>query len=72
VRESLVDVRIYITPLEEDDLLVPTSGQFSIDRRDPGSYLSSDSVSSAHFHLVPILVLPKIFYDLDETKMGTK
>ena len=40
VRESLVDVRIYITPLEEEDLLVPTSGQFSIDRRDPGSYLS--------------------------------
>ena len=45
VRESLVDVRIYITPLEEEDLLVPTSGQLSIDRGGLGSYSEQSPTS---------------------------
>jgi hypothetical protein len=60
VRESLVDVRIYITPLEEEGLLVPTSGQLSIDRGDPGSSEQSPSSESQKHHcIVSLHYLPK-------------
>ena len=54
-----VDVRIYITPLEEEDLLVPTSGQLSIDRGDPGSYEQSPTSESQKHHCISLHYPPK-------------
>ena len=59
VCESLVDVRICITPLEEEDLLVPTSGQLSIDRGDPGSYEQSPTSESQKHHCISLHYPPK-------------
>ena len=59
VRENLVDVRIFITPLEEEDLLVPTSGQLSIDRGDTGSYEQSLTSESQKYHCISLHYHPK-------------